>query len=225
MKRFILLAFGVLALAFFELSGGANFDPAETRQASLEIRQQLEAERHHSAQSRIAALPRVTGPAPLSADQIVQAEGVGSTKLNLASFQSADSPEASSLPMITSEAVEDPAPLSEDKSPADLSLTAPAIIEVAPTTSVKRETSGISFAGLSASASSSNVTLPDNLRIISGSRVNLRAGPGTGFEVLDQLNADTRVEILEDAGNGWVQLRPVDGGQTGWIADFLLADG
>lgn len=225
MKRFILLAFGFLALAFFVLSGGADFDPAETRQASLEVRQQLEAARHDDAQMRVAALPKVTGPAPLTADQIVKEEGVGGTKLNLASYKSSASPDSSSLPTINSEVVEDAAPLPDDAAPADLSLTAPAVIEVAQTTSVKQENSGISFAGLSASASSSNVTLPDNVRVISGSRVNLRAGPGTGFDVLDQLNADTRVEILEDAGNGWVQLRPVDGGPTGWIADFLLADG
>ena len=228
MKRFILLAFGFLALAFFELSGGSDFDPAETRQASLDMRKNLEAERRNSAELRLASLPAVTGRAPLPAAPARQEAEPDGTELDLASFRSVAAPESGSLPTIAPEPVQNPV-LSpeedEEEPPATASLNAPAVIGLTATRGLNQDVSGISFAGLSASESSTNVGLPDNIRIVSGSRVNLRAGPGTDFDVVDQLNENTRVEILEDSGNGWVQLRPVGGGPTGWIADFLLADG
>jgi len=64
-----------------------------------------------------------------------------------------------------------------------------------------------------------------DLRIVTGSRVNVRAGPGTRFGVVSSLTQGTEVEVLEDAGNGWVRLRATDGDQTGWMADFLLSGG
>jgi len=30
---------------------------------------------------------------------------------------------------------------------------------------------------------------------------------------------------LQDPGNGWVKLRPLDGGPEGWMAEFLLTSG
>ena len=64
-----------------------------------------------------------------------------------------------------------------------------------------------------------------DIRVVSGNRVNVRGGPGTGFDVVNRLVRGEEVEIIEDNGDGWVKMRPVSGGKEGWMADFLLASG
>ncbi|MCR8824918.1 SH3 domain-containing protein [Photobacterium sp. TY 1-4] len=64
-----------------------------------------------------------------------------------------------------------------------------------------------------------------DMRSVSASRVNVRGGPGTQYGVVDNLTRGTQVEILQDPGNGWVKLRPIEGGAEGWMADFLLTSG
>jgi uncharacterized protein YgiM (DUF1202 family) len=88
----------------------------------------------------------------------------------------------------------------------------------------------VAFPGTTIRASSSDASaqsLADvrDIRTVKGERVNMRSGPGTDYDVVDQLAQSTRVEVLTDDGNGWVELRPVDGGPTGWIAAFLLSGG
>lgn len=238
MKRFILLAFGFLALAFFELSGGSDFDPAATRQSSIEMRQQLEASRRANAATMLAALPAVTGRAPIAA-QAAEDDGSGNTSsLNLVSYNSVTNPQAGSLPEITSTDAKvadlldtETSDTISDEVTTKITLTTPAVIGISETRGLAPDTGTISVAGLSAPASSRNAELPQiidrpsDVRVVSGSLVNLRAGPGTTFEVVAQLSENTRVEILEDAGNGWVNLRPIGGGPVGWMADYLLADG
>ena len=64
-----------------------------------------------------------------------------------------------------------------------------------------------------------------DVRIVSGTRVNVRGGPGTNFDVVSQVIEGDAVEVLDDNGDGWVRMRSVDGGPEGWIADFLLVNG
>lgn len=62
---------------------------------------------------------------------------------------------------------------------------------------------------------------PD-LRRVTGSRVNLRNGPGTGFSVVTQLVAGDPVHVLSDPGDGWVKLRSVRNERIGWMSDSFL---
>lgn len=62
-----------------------------------------------------------------------------------------------------------------------------------------------------------------DLREVTGNRVNLRGGPGTAYEVVGRLTRGDHVAVIEDDGFGWVQLEVLDTGETGWMADFLLA--
>lgn len=57
---------------------------------------------------------------------------------------------------------------------------------------------------------------------VTGSRVNLRAGPGTGNAVVGQLSLGAEAEVLGE-GDGWYQIRTVDGGTSGWIYGKFLA--
>ena len=59
-----------------------------------------------------------------------------------------------------------------------------------------------------------------DLRTVTGSVVNMRAGPGTGFDVVGQLTEGARAELLSVAG-GWSEVRTEDG-TTGWMASRFL---
>jgi hypothetical protein len=61
-----------------------------------------------------------------------------------------------------------------------------------------------------------------DVRAVGGNRVNMRAGPGTGYGVLTTLSRGDRVIVLDDPGQGWVKLRVQDGGRVGWMAASLL---
>lgn len=62
-----------------------------------------------------------------------------------------------------------------------------------------------------------------DLRTVAGSRVNMRAGPGTSYNVLDTLVAGTWTEVLEIDSEGWARIRNMDTGQEGWMAERLLS--
>ena len=56
-----------------------------------------------------------------------------------------------------------------------------------------------------------------------GRRLNVRMKPSTGSRRITQLNCGTKVEVLEDLGNGWVRL--TTGTYTGYaMKKFLVAD-
>lgn len=62
-----------------------------------------------------------------------------------------------------------------------------------------------------------------NLWYVTGSRVNLRAGPGTGNAVVGQLFLGDATEVLGDQ-DGWYQVRTADGAVSGWIFGKFLAE-
>jgi uncharacterized protein YraI len=59
-------------------------------------------------------------------------------------------------------------------------------------------------------------------RRVTGNRVNLRAGPGTSFGVVDTLRRGDEVEVLQDPGTGWVKLRSFEGNSIGWMSGQFL---
>ncbi len=56
---------------------------------------------------------------------------------------------------------------------------------------------------------------------VTGSRVNVRTGPGTNFPVVTQVNRGDMV-TLKDQAFGWYKVVLPDGATTGWIAGWLL---
>ena len=205
MKRFILLSFAFMALGFYELSGGADFDPVAARDAAVLAR----AEQSGTKRAATTALADATPQAAAQPRKVDDAPEVTRTDLNLLSV---DKVLAASEPVAPRETVE----LASAAPDEDASLPDP--IEGAPLV-----LPSLAFAGSSLQASSDAVQVPRDIRSVAGVAVNMRAGPGTEHSVVAQLDRNTEVEILQDAGTGWVQLRPVAGGQTGWVADFLLA--
>lgn len=60
-----------------------------------------------------------------------------------------------------------------------------------------------------------------DLREVSGTRVNMRAGPGTEHGIVTVLSRGARTEVLETK-DGWARIRAEDG-TTGWMSARLLS--
>ena len=210
MNRFILLAFAFLGLVFYELSGGADFDPEAAREAAMLARAERDG----------------TDPAKVEAVLAAGAEAHSAEPIETTSSEPVVT--RASLNLVTvDEVLSDPDPVSSIPTPAPgETITLQSLEASEPDlTSLERPEivlPSIAFAGNTLQVSSGAVSLPRDIRFVAGASVNMRAGPGTEHAVVTQLERDTQVEVLQDSGTGWVQLRPVTGGPTGWVADFLL---
>lgn len=203
MKTFILLTFGFLAVVFYQMSGGADFQPASVRMAAIQ-----------------PAEPEVEVAEPVVTTQAPVQDTVTRVSLNLTSVQPATTPvnqadadaqlqHAIELAMVDETQTDSVSPKGAVLSSADTPAIIPSLIAPA----------GSTFAATRPSAA-----LVDT-REVSASRVNVRGGPGTEFGVVTKLVRGDMVEIIEDNGEGWVRMRPLSGGPEGWMADFLLTGG
>lgn len=222
MARFILLSFAFLAWAFYEMSGGAEFEPASARLTNV----------------RDDPLKRTVTTAEVAPDATRQSSdleaNVTRVSLNLTSVQDVlsggttrPSRNVEPLPQVSNaaintdqpEAVVTNASLTSGELPAsrddEVAAIIPSLVDGADATAVVQV----------ASIGNASATEPTDIRAVTGNRVNVRGGPSTAFEVVTGLVRGDEVEILEDTGDGWVRMRPLDGGPEGWIADFLLSDG
>lgn len=205
MARFILVCFAFLAFAFYELSGGSDFDPEETRLARIDppsdVRQQP-LERTQVAQAQIAPAPALSG-----------SEDVTRVSLSLTSVEDVVRP-AKSRSIQAKRVVAVQNAVSEEEP----TIIIPSLIVDKPVITP------VSF-GQRGEEPREQAQGDFDVRAVTGSSVNVRGGPGTGYSVVNRLVRGDKVEILDNPGNGWVQMRPVGGGTTGWMADFLLSDG
>lgn len=62
-----------------------------------------------------------------------------------------------------------------------------------------------------------------DIREVAGRRVNMRMGPGTGFEVIKTLDNGTKLEVLHVDADGWANVS-TERGSKGWMAERLLSD-
>ncbi|MEL6467694.1 MAG: SH3 domain-containing protein [Pseudomonadota bacterium] len=204
MTRFIIVIFGFLAFAFYELSGGADFDATETRMARIEI-------------------PTVVEETPLAPLAVSKAtpelpENVSRVSLNLTSVNDVLRPQRT---VRTTAARERPAVVEEDAEAAvsedEPTIILPSLIVdaavITPVDFDAPEAEEVIQEGVR------------DVRAVAARSVNVRGGPGTNYSVVNQLTRGAEVEVLQDPGNGWVRLRPLDGGPVGWMADFLLSEG
>ena len=79
-------------------------------------------------------------------------------------------------------------------------------------------------------AATSPVALRDagagEVLVVTGSRVNLRAGPTTQAPVIGKLVRGSKSLLIGDAGAGWHKIRSLETGVTGFMsADFLAPVG
>ena len=224
MKRFVLLSFVFLGLGFYELSGGNDFDPQEARVAAINARIARAEERTDTFVAAVSR-PSADASATDAAATFSTDDTVTRTHLDLVSFETvtAEAP-------VSNQAVEAVVPISASDAIPIAELANRAALEEEPLSLASLETpaavsSGIAFSGSRQVAASTPTTGLSDIRSVKGNLVNMRSGPGTDYDVLDQLTQATEVEVISSNGSGWVELRRLDSNETGWIAEFLLTGG
>ena len=199
-SRFVIVSFLGLGWTFYELSGGAEFQPPERPVAVAETAAAKEPEARPVLASAPAVpqfkevVPEVRAARPaanpalrqqVAREQLAQA---GRILNSAAAFD--DRIQTGGLQLVSIEG----------------GLSAITTQPVAPVieTVERPEPAG-----------------PD-VRYVRASRVNIRQGPGTNYSVLTRLLANDKVVVLEDSGTGWLRLKVDDNGRVGWIAASLL---
>ncbi|MEM1101896.1 MAG: SH3 domain-containing protein [Pseudomonadota bacterium] len=179
MGRFMVVTFLLLGWAFFELSGGTDFEPPVAEERPLSVLLEQVAAEEEGQVARASTSP-ATSPIITAGDVTVRR--VPLTRARLEQPQTGRETQTGFETQTGLEALtvaENAAPLASEAAPEDL-------------------------------------------RTVSASRVNMRGGPGTTFDVLDTLSRGAEARVLEDPGNGWVQIRVSDTGQVGWMAARLM---
>ena len=199
MEKYILISFGFLGWAFYEMSGGSDFQPASVRMAQAEP----------AVASQMA--PAEVASASKSATR--QSDAVKKVALNLTTREVQAQPASLVQPAVMRES--DSAATSSDAMPA---WGAPTTQVILPSLIASNNTSAYM-------QNASATTAQGDVRTVAGDMVNVRGGPGTRHGVVMQLSRGEAVEILTENGNGWVRMRPLSGGEEGWMADFLLSNG
>lgn len=229
MSRFLVVSFAGLALAFYELSGGADFVPPKApmdlgeRTASLDTRPAPSRE----TSDRIALAPTettLTSPVltPYRAPAMASTEG--SPVMKTATGQRVDpAPDR---------------PASDEATVLHVTLREPVAADPALPVSLDLASSGLQISSLQGGLSAMSEIKPEptpvkvaaapepigDMRRIRASRANVRLGPGTQFPVMMQLLAGDQVRVLSmDDSVGWALLENPVNGQVGWIAASLLS--
>jgi hypothetical protein len=192
MKTFILLTFGFLGFAFYQMSGGAEFE---------------------SASARLAQTQPTEKPAEPTTLKVIAVTETPDPAVTVSSITKIDTTPAA--PRVAAALPAPIAPAQDAPQPVE-NVTTARIIDSA-------ETPQIILPSLIASSSTNTVT--GDVRTVSGNRVNVRGGPSTNYGIVSKLTRGETVRILEDNGDGWVRMEPVEGGEAGWMADFLLTAG
>ena len=214
--RFILLSFGFMGWAFYELSGGSEFDPAVFKAeqiAAYEAEKALAKKTERRAEPapvRVASAPKVD-----VADAAQQEADVTRVSLNLTTLQSVIGAEEDTSPNVAENPISETTPVPENVSVITSSVDTPAIIP----SLIASSNDGATATTIALQTASFEV------RTVAGSRVNVRGGPGTSYGVVGGLVRGDQIKVLEEDGTGWVRFETVDGITAGWMAEFLLADG
>lgn len=205
LSRLILVTFAFLAFAFYQMSGGPDFDPVATRMARVDAPVVVEGE-----QPQQVAVPASTA----------LPENVTRVALSLTSVNDVLRPTSlNTTPARIVPPVETPDPQAVSEEEPTIILPSLIVDQSAITPVTFDQNAGDEI------AAAPEPTGSFSIRSVAGNSVNVRGGPGTDYAVVSRLTRGDQVEILQDPGQGWVQLRPVGGGTVGWMADFLLSDG
>ncbi|PJE31402.1 SH3 domain-containing protein [Pseudooceanicola antarcticus] len=217
MFRFMTATTFLLAVLFYQASGGADFEPWQRDTpdyvvASPEPWQAPAARRDGFFVASATAseapegiqLASIAGQNDSGIDPIL--DGIDFAKVTpaVATVQKASAEVPHSMRDMQPAARAELA-LSADERQAVLLGTIPASVAAAPKAQARTEAQA-----------------EIDLRQVTGNRVNLRAGPGTTHDVLGTLDGGTEVEVI-GARNGWLHLRLPQGGKTGWMADWLVS--
>ncbi len=95
-------------------------------------------------------------------------------------------------------------------------------LAITPETLALIAAAGVTGGATGADAASASAEPEAQTLFVSGSRVNVRAGPATSYSVIDSLGYGTAVELLADADGAWAEIRLPDA-RTGFMSRNFLA--
>lgn len=197
MVRFMIVTFAFLGWAFYEMSGGTDFDPDRARtDRSDPLKETETADAAVEERETDVEVTRVSLNLT-SVDDVLNRRDettAGRSQRELRTVQPDDG--ADNVEII----------------PSLIENAAPEGAEIVDATNDSR----VEQTSLAATA---------DIRVVNGSRVNVRNGPGTTYGIVGTLVKGDRVEVLDDTGTGWVRMRSENGDAMGWMADFLLTEG
>ncbi len=206
MTRLILVTFAALGWVFYVMSGGPDFEPRGLR---VDNPQQI------AAVPQPAPKPAIPTPAPV--EELV----------TRATFQP--------TPVIEFLAEPEPVP-GEEETKALLSQVA-AGLKANPSLFQDQSVS-LTLASLEDGVAALRQVATDaapedpvlvtsaepekDIREVSGTRVNMRDGPGTIYPIVGKASIGQKVEVLSESGTGWLRTRVLPGQQVGWISASLV---
>jgi hypothetical protein len=198
MWRFILVSFAFLGWSFYELSGGADYRPSAN---SIQARAVLDNQRPVARPLRVNVIELAQDGTPRQDAEVTRTI----TSLHDLGLSMG---EKVVLTLTSAEDGTTPAPIAV--SLPTVRLTTPAALPDTPEVAE------------GAVALTETLAPASDLRRVSGTSVNLRTGPGTGFGRVASLKRGTEVIVLSDPGEGWIKLRVAETGRIGWMAETML---
>jgi hypothetical protein len=209
MSRFVVVSFAFLGWAFYELSGGADFEPPRRAEPVAKVAPQT-----GSPDRDTTAAAAIVTQTPVLAPRIVVQTAATAQTDTPASNLAAEAPSAQ--PAVLSRGVSEGSRLFPNLS--DTARIAVASLEGGATQFVT-----VSQPVATQEDPEPYVEPAKDMRKITGSRVNMRGGPGTIYPVISRLLAGNEVEVLSDSGTGWLRLRAGEGQKVGWVAASLVS--
>ena len=195
MKMYVWLSFAVMGWAYYEISGGSDFVP---QQAPTVAEAETTANENQIARANSPEI--LIAPAP-----------------SVSTLEPIEAPVEVQVEQV---AEAEPTPIPTEATPAQAELE-PTSVELEPVTE------RVAFTAERPPAPVEDTTFtapPLDIRQVAGSRVNMRVGPSTDFDVIITLDDGTEMEVLEVNADGWANVIIVDSGVEGWMAERLLRD-
>lgn len=204
MGKFIIATFLMLGFAFYELSGGDEFEPRGVRPAKT-----VEVDKNE---------PQIVADVPVSEPKIKTVIAPRKTTTSVSADATTQAPTEAALVLAQAR--------------ANLSQGLTLLSDQNPTQGLQLASLSDGLSGLQNAAvepeetvieySEQPAVFDQDIREIKGTRVNMRQGPGTNYPVVTRLTLGHEVEVLSESGTGWLRLRSMPEGTMGWISASLV---
>ena len=203
MTRLILVTFAALGWCFYVMSGGPDFEPRGLRSQQPEL---------------VATLP-TEAPAPIARSQ--PADLVTNVAARAAPVKVQPDSEPITTPaepavIVDADSLRGFSQISAFSNP-DVNFTL---------ASLEDGIAGLQQTTPTPQSDAEQIAVTEpakDIREISGTRVNLRDGPGTIYPIIGKVQLGQKVEVLDDSGSGWLRLRVLPVQQIGWISESLIS--
>lgn len=220
MNKFVFISLVFMGIAFYELSGGSDFVPrkadliAAAQEAEKRARAVQAAQEKQSQPERASTVTLATAT-PLRTVSVTEKRIPTAVAQDQVTVDTTDV-DGSERASITGGLLSN----SSDSTSVYVSLEQSGDLFERPLTQINLEAPQ-PLSDQPADQTTSADRLLD-IREVAGTVVNVRRGPGTGYDVVTSLRQGAAVEVIETDTTGWVKLRIIEDDRIGWMAEYLL---